>query len=367
MSPNPEILTFASALAVGSLLAGLCLFGWIVLRKNTPHFYATTVICWLLLAMFPGMLLFLIFPNSSAESQLLDFKISGAAAFFIIVWVLGVRYTNNARERDQESAELHEHLERAEAEIERLEKSMAINTAGRKPKPIDSAEILRYSIKDRTDRCVALVPGAIERVRHVDVWVNSENTNMQMARYFEGSLSGTIRYLGARRDDAGNVTDDSIGNELGRVLGDRVSVQPGSVFVTGAGELERTHNVKRIFHVASVQGQFGRGYRQIDDIGCCVTRALEKADSAELVSVDLSSILIPLVGTGRGGGDLKETAEQLLLAAVNYLQTTDRTRLRCVYFLTWTDVELAVCRAVLDAIPEVVAEKGANRRNRRAA
>jgi hypothetical protein len=38
-----------------------------------------------------------------------------------------------------------------------------------------------------------------------------------------------------------------------------------------------------------------------------------------------------------------------------------------VYFLTWTDVEFDVCRAVLDAIPEVVAEKGANRRNRRAA
>ena len=64
-------------------------------------------------------------------------------------------------ERDQESAGLHENLDRAEAEIERLEKSMAINTVGRKPKPIDSAEILRFSIKNRTDRCVALLPGDI--------------------------------------------------------------------------------------------------------------------------------------------------------------------------------------------------------------
>ena len=132
----------------------------------------------------------------------------------------------------------------------------------------------------------------------MDIWVNSENTNMQMARYFEGSLSGTIRYLGARRDEAGNVNDDVIGNELGRALGSYGSVQPGSVFVTGAGELERTHNVKRIFHVASVQGQFGRGYRQIDDVGCCVTRALEKADSAELASVDFRRSLFRSSGLG---------------------------------------------------------------------
>ena len=48
----------------------------------------------------------------------------------------------------------------------------------------------------------------------IDVWVNSENINMAMARPYEGNISGLIRYLGARRDETGTIVKDVIADEL---------------------------------------------------------------------------------------------------------------------------------------------------------
>jgi len=40
-----------------------------------------------------------------------------------------------------------------------------------------------------------MITGDIQNIKEIDVWVNSENTNMQMARHFERSISAIIRYL----------------------------------------------------------------------------------------------------------------------------------------------------------------------------
>ena len=60
---------------------------------------------------------------------------------------------------------------------------------------------------------------------------------MQMPRFFEGSISATIRYYGAKRDFAGRVVDDTIADELKHAMGGVTDVVPGTVVVTGAGEL----------------------------------------------------------------------------------------------------------------------------------
>src|SRR5262249_43269252 len=147
----------ALVLAVASLLIGLSLFIWLIRRRNAQHFYAATVICWMLLAMFPGLILFLLFPDSTTSGQLMEFKFGGAAAFWLAVWYLGVRFTNNAMERDRIKDGLQESLERAEADLERLQKSMSISPNGRKPKPIDGTDEIRYKLRDRPYAVIALI------------------------------------------------------------------------------------------------------------------------------------------------------------------------------------------------------------------
>lgn len=56
---------------------------------------------------------------------------------------------------------------------------------------------------DGRTRTVGVVTGDICDVRCAEVWVNSENTEMMMARFIDFSVSAVIRYLGARHDDLG--------------------------------------------------------------------------------------------------------------------------------------------------------------------
>jgi len=135
----------------------------------------------------------------------------------------------------------------------------------RKPTPIKKTDFYSYEIKDVPGKIVGIVTGDIQNIKDIDVWVNSENTNMQMARHYERSISGTIRYMGAKKDAAKRVVDDVIANELSEIVG-KSGVDPAVVIPTGAGELTKTNGVKKIFHAAAVRGQVGRGYVPIPDI-----------------------------------------------------------------------------------------------------
>ena len=169
---------------------------------------------------------------------------------------------------------------------------------------------------------------------------------MQMARHFDRSISSVIRYYGARRNVSGNVEEDTIADELVRIVGNNANVPPSTVIVTGAGELERTHSVKKIFHAASVVGQVGKGYTPIGDIKMCVQNALEKADSLELKNLELKSILFPLMGTGTGRGALEENARELIDEAIAYLLENPQSRILKVYFLIRTDKQLQTCQRI---------------------
>jgi transcriptional regulator with XRE-family HTH domain len=53
------------------------------------------------------------------------------------------------------------------------------------------------------NRRIGIITGSIRHVRDADIGVNSENTDMQMSRFEEYTISAIIRYDGARRDSAG--------------------------------------------------------------------------------------------------------------------------------------------------------------------
>jgi len=93
---------------------------------------------------------------------------------------------------------------------------------------------------------IGLITGELHKIKGVDVWVSSENTNMQMARFYERSVSGTIRYYGAKRNKAGQVTDDIVAKELAAaIVGENVVVPAATVIATSAGQLAASNGVKR--------------------------------------------------------------------------------------------------------------------------
>jgi O-acetyl-ADP-ribose deacetylase (regulator of RNase III) len=78
------------------------------------------------------------------------------------------------------------------------------------------------------------------------------------------------------------------------------------------------------------------GYRPVENIEDCVTKIIERAESDDPVLKDCKSVLIPLLGSGTGQGELAVTAEKLVMRAISYLESHPAGRIRSVYFLTWT-------------------------------
>jgi hypothetical protein len=208
---------------------------------------------------------------------------------------------------------------------------------------------VRYALPGTACR-IGLIPGSIRRIRHVDVWVNSENTDMQMARHNEFSVSAVIRYWGAARDLTGQVVADLVADELSTAVAGRHPVAPGAAIVTGTGTLAASNNVRRIIHVASVLGEPGAGFRQVRDVGQCVTNALVQAERQAERDPAIRRIVFPLLGTGTAtGADVESTAHRMVTTAVDYLAARPGTLLREINFLGYTVAEASILRRVLGA------------------
>jgi len=213
----------------------------------------------------------------------------------------------------------------------------------KRSKPIETTEEELRQIRGVPGKQIGYITGNIKNINNVDIWVNSENTNMQMARHYEHSISATIRYEGATKDGNGYVVDDLIAKDLRKVTHGRDCL-PGNIVVTTAGELENSNNVKRIFHAAAVIAEPGSGYRLINNIAQCVRNALRKADSAELANVELHSILFPLMGTATARSSAQETANKLIDEAVEYMKQKPQSRIDKIYFLVYTEQDREICR-----------------------
>jgi DNA-binding SARP family transcriptional activator len=213
-----------------------------------------------------------------------------------------------------------------------------------------------YKVRGHTGvpaRYVGIACGDLRRVRDADVWVNSENTSMQMARFEEYCISSVIRYEGAIRDQAGRVVDDVIASELSRKLGQYAPVLPGTVVATGPGELVR-YGVSRVLHVAAVQGEPGAGYRQIREIGRCVTNVMTEIDNiGELPQK--TTVLFPILGVGQGGGQLESTVNSMLGAALDYFDASAKSKVSAILFLAYTKIEISTCSSIFSENTKIFA------------
>jgi O-acetyl-ADP-ribose deacetylase (regulator of RNase III) len=334
------------ATAFASLVIGLTLYVYNSRKNDRSSFYTTNLICWLLIALFPALIIFSFFPQSSINGNIFGFSVGGAVGLFIFIWWFGTKMSLLAISTDDlnnQIRSLQQNLDKSRDLLSRGSKTANANV-------LTETQTFAYTLKKYPRKRIGLITGNIQGVKCADIWVNSENTNMQMARYYDRSISGTIRYLGARKDVAGDVVEDLIFNELAKLMTNKSVVQPATILPTGSGELEKSHNVKSIFHVAAVRGQVGSGYQPIDNIEYCVRNALERA---EVTGTPCKSILFPLLGTGTGKGDLEQLVTALITSALGFLEADENTKIQCVYFLNWTDRELEACKAVLDKCDRV--------------
>jgi O-acetyl-ADP-ribose deacetylase (regulator of RNase III) len=221
-----------------------------------------------------------------------------------------------------------------------------------KPKKLTKKETYMYQLVNVPGKQIGMITGDIQNIKDIDVWVNSENTNMQMARPFERSISAVIRYLGAKKDIAGRVTNDLIADELRALVGTS-DVPPGIVIPTGSGELQKSHHVKKIFHAAAVIGQPGRGYMPITDINECIRNSLELVDSPDLANEDIRSILFPLMGTGTTQLSALGIANLLIDTAVCYLEENLESKVQKIYFLAYNEQDLELCNHTFRNDPRI--------------
>lgn len=225
-----------------------------------------------------------------------------------------------------------------------------------KPKLINKKELIHFPLKNVPAKQIGIVTGDIQNVNEIDVWVNSENTSMRMARPFERSISSVIRYGGATKK-AGRIVEDIISKELAEITGG-TGVDPAVVIDTGAGELSHANKVKKIFHAAAVVGQVAKGYTPIEGIAQCVRNALKLMDDEKFEANPLKTILFPLMGTGTTKRSAQEIAGDLIEEAISYLEENPASRVEKVYFLAYNEQDKELCERIMNNNPRLDVRTG---------
>ena len=216
-----------------------------------------------------------------------------------------------------------------------------------KTERISQLQSFPYRFKSAPHKQIIVVTGDIREWRGIDVWVNSENSNLQMARFFDRTLSAIIRYEGASKDENDEIVEDTIAIDLLAQLRGRQSVTPGTIYVTTAGALALTKGVKKVFHAATVYGVPGSGYQTMAEVEKCVTAALRRIDQPQFADDHLRSIIFPMMGTGSGGGKVENVGPLLIQAAINYITANPNSTVETVYFSAWNHRDLEICTTAL--------------------
>lgn len=209
-----------------------------------------------------------------------------------------------------------------------------------------------------TQRCnVHLAAGDMFEHSGIDVYVNTENDYMQMARIFDAkTVSALSRYYGAHLDDAERLVEDTIQDELDALIAKaEYKSRPlglGTVIATSAGlaeplsQLRSRNKIRYLFHAATVS-VIGEGVDR--ELECTLTesgikrlvrKTLEKVNEVNrhkgCISPEgtpqraeqeagkasyqtIRSIIIPIFGAGHGGRASEEIIPSLVKGVKEHL------------------------------------------------
>ena len=206
------------------------------------------------------------------------------------------------------------------------------------------------------DTQIWLRSGNIANIKNVPIWVNSENSLMEMDQFVGRSISATIRSHGAKKNEFSELQIDMIGDALRKEYYKRGSVRVGDILITSPGELRRPpHNVKEIFHVATCEGKVGVEVNtNLEDIGPCVQAVLKKAHERNsrtftlMQSNQRRSIIIPMFGAGKGKCEFQDVFNKTVEAIIDFVKDTDDTSLRQIHLIAHKEDEFEIARKILD-------------------
>lgn len=179
-----------------------------------------------------------------------------------------------------------------------------------------------------TGPTIEIWKGGIATADRYDVWVNSENTYMEMARFWERSISAQIRKLGAVRRGPlrQNRRKDALGLKLAEKLGSQANVAIGTVILTEtdpASDLYVKNGVSYVAHVATAEpDEYNGGFKAAGKVELCITNAFREfiKEKRHLKAMNMNSILFPLFGTGDGGASASLVAHQLVYSLRKVLE-----------------------------------------------
>lgn len=193
-----------------------------------------------------------------------------------------------------------------------------------------------YALTRSAGKQIGFLTGDIADVKGLaQVWVNSENTDMMMDRFFDHSVSAAVRFLGAEKyPHTKRVKEDLIGDDLVRLMRGRKFVRPATVLATKSGELADTHGVQRIYHVAAVEGIQGEGQRtDLTTLEACVDAVLYEVSRAK---AKYASVLFPMLGTGKGGFNVRAVAPLIVSRAMAFLESNPEQPIERILLLGYT-------------------------------
>jgi ADP-ribose pyrophosphatase len=231
--------------------------------------------------------------------------------------------------------------------------------AKRRLEPRNTTRTLEYDLLGdgrNKGAVIGIKTGDIIDVAGVDVWINPENTNMLMDRFFGRSISAAIRWNGAskRQTPRGEVVDrDLIADAIRQKLDGRNYVGLKEIVETGPGEL-RSKGVQLLLHVAIAEGFYEQGLKtEVSTLKDCVDLSLARIEShnwRERFLRPYRSVLVPMIGTGRGGIPIREVAPALVESALSFLDGTSRRRLNRIYFNPYQTDDYVTLRGLLDEL-----------------
>jgi O-acetyl-ADP-ribose deacetylase (regulator of RNase III) len=164
---------------------------------------------------------------------------------------------------------------------------------------------------------VAVIQGDIAQ-QSADVLVNAAGTSLQMG----SGVAGALRRAG--------------GEELNDAAMSKGPVELGAVAVTDAYDLDAEY----VIHAAAMP-HYGDGQATAESIADATRNALARADG-----LGAESLVVPALGCGVAGFDLREGARLIAETVVSYEPDT----LTDVQFIAYADEEYETVRAVVDTV-----------------
>ena len=225
--------------------------------------------------------------------------------------------------------------------------------------PLNNLDRIAYELPDNSGRRIIIQNGDIEQIKHmeiqVDAIVSSENTDMMLARYYDGSISGTLRYMAASTDARNYIAIDNLGNSLAQVLRDLNVTPPvgrGAVYATPTTELAK-RGVRYVLHAAAVYGKRSiRGYETDGGmLDLCVENAFARFDEVARIEAGrgkppMQTIMFPLFGAGTAKLSPTTAARIIVNAIITHMKNTHSVE--TTYLLAYTEGDLQAWIHALD-------------------